>query len=210
MEQRAQPPGQELVRRQIRQLQVPDGHTQGLVGLVCLGELVMERAAVAQHHIPRRYLVPAEIHGVVAAALQDQQHLRQILVAVHQRGVLTLCPVVIADVGHIGAIRRERLRLLPGEYHPLPIQFHRFSPLSAKKCGPRLCPGPPPGISAKKSGPLRSHYGGTEHACQGPASPGLRSRTWLFPFRFRCGMIAAVRRSVPPRQGAFPLPWKAG
>ena len=61
--------GKQAVWRQVRQRQVPDGHAQGLIRLVCLGEFVVEGAAAAQHHISGCHLVPAEIDGVPAAAL---------------------------------------------------------------------------------------------------------------------------------------------
>lgn len=150
--------GKQAVWRQVRQRQVPDGHAQGLIRLVCLGEFVVEGAAAAQHHISGCHLVPAEIDGVPAAALQDQQHLRQALVAVHQCGVLSLRPVIVADVRRIGPVLRQARRLLRCEHHPLPIQFRLShaavsSPLESAE-HPAIRRSPPWGRRKVRSRPL--------------------------------------------------------
>ena len=150
--------GKQAVWRQVRQRQVPDGHAQGLIRLVCLGEFVVEGAAAAQHHISGCHLVPAEIDGVPAAALQDQQHLRQAFVAVHQCGVLSLRPVIVADVRRIGPVLRQVRRLLRCEHHPLPIQFRLShaavsSPLESAE-HPAIRRSPPRGRRKVRSRPL--------------------------------------------------------
>ena len=132
----AEPALDEAAGRQTRQRQGPDADTQRAVGLPCPGKLVVERAAAAQDHIPGRHLVAPQVHGVVPPPLQDQQHLGDVLVAVHQGGVVPIRPVGVADVGDIG-LAAQLLRRLRGRVdEPLLVDarlFHTRPSPPAKK-----------------------------------------------------------------------------
>ena len=91
----------DVVGRQIGQLQALDAQADGLVGFVGFGELVVHHTAVAQNDVTGANGVALGADRVMPGACEQQQNLGDIGVTVHDL-LVSVGPILVADAVKTG------------------------------------------------------------------------------------------------------------